>query len=240
MLRRQKDMDGLEAFLDSYGVLAACLVMLVKASGVPIPIPGDVILLATAARAAEGKVLLWLAFIALLLALTVGGTLQFLLARGPARVLVIRYGQRLGLTEERLERVAARMRQAGLVGIGLAVLTPGVRTAVVPASGIAGIPLRIFLPGLTLGSAVDLGLHFAIGFAGSSLLATIVQPSPVLLIVVLAVIGLGAWLLIARRRHLSAAAATNAWAQATCPVCLALGSVTEVFSSQPSAVSQAT
>ena len=213
-------MDGLEAFLDSYGVAAACVVMLVKASGVPIPIPGDVILLATAARAAEGKVLLWLAFVALLLALTLGGTLQFMLARGPAR-----YGQRLGLTEERLERVAAKMRQAGLFGIGLAVLTPGVRTAVVPASGIAGIPARIFLPGLVLGSAVDLGLHFAIGFAGSSLLATIVQPSPILLVALLAVLGLGAWLLIARRRHLTAATAAQAWAQATCPVCLALGSV---------------
>jgi hypothetical protein len=62
-------MEGLEAFLDSYGVAAACAVMLVKAMGVPIPIPGDVILLATAARAAEGKVLLWLAFVALLVAL---------------------------------------------------------------------------------------------------------------------------------------------------------------------------
>ncbi len=91
--------------------------------------------------------------------------------------------------------------------------------------GIAGIPLRIFLPGLALGSALDLGLHFAIGFAGSSLLATIVQPSPILLVVLLAVLGLGAWLLIARRRHLTAATAAQAWAQATCPVCLALGSV---------------
>src|SRR6267378_583815 len=125
-------MDGLEAFLDSYGVAAACAIMLIKASGVPIPIPGDVILLATAARAAEGKVLLWLAFIALLLALTLGGTLQFMLA-------------------------------------------------------------------------------------------TIVQPSPILLVVLLAVLGLGAWLVIARRRHLTAATAAQAWAQATCPVCLALG-----------------
>ena len=218
-------MDGLEAFLNSYGVLAACLIMLVKAIGIPIPIPGDVILLATAARAAEGKVLLWLAFVALLVALTLGGTLQFLLARGPARRLVVRYGQRVGLSEERLDRVAARMRQGGLFGIGLAVLTPGVRTAVVPACGITRIPLRIFLPGLAVGSAIDLGLHFAIGFAGSSLLATIVQPSPILVVGALAILGLAAWLLIARRRHVSTAAAANAWAQATCPVCLALGSV---------------
>jgi membrane protein DedA with SNARE-associated domain len=218
-------MEALEQFLDSYGVAAACAIMLIKAAGVPIPIPGDVILLATAARASEGKVLLWLAFIALLLALTVGGTVQFFLARGPARRVVVKYGHRVGLTEQRLDKVAASVRRGGLFGIGLGVLTPGVRTAVVPACGLTGIPLRLFLPGLALGSAVDLGLHFAIGYAGSSLLATIVQPSPILVVVALAVVGLGAWFVIARRRHASPEVALNAWAQATCPVCLVLGSI---------------
>src|SRR6266568_5870088 len=73
--------------------------------------------------------------------------------------------------------------------------------------------------------AVDLGLHFAIGFAGSSLLATIVQPSPLALIAVLAIVGLGAWLFLARRRHASSTVALHAWAQATCPVCLAVGAI---------------
>jgi LPXTG-motif cell wall-anchored protein len=217
--------DGFEAFLDSYGVAAACAIMLVKAAGVPIPIPGDVILLATAARAAEGKVLLWLAFVALLLALTLGGTVQFLLARGPARRLVVKYGRRIGLTPERLERVAASVRRGGLLGIGLAVLTPGVRSAVIPACGLTGVSLRLFLPGLALGSALDLGLHFALGYAGSGLLSTIVQPSPLLLIVGLALVGLAAWLIIARRRHAPTSVAMNAWSQATCPACLLLGSV---------------
>src|ERR1051325_9330179 len=104
-------MDGLGAFLDTYGVAAACLVMLIKAAGVPIPIPGDVILLATAARAAEGKVLLWLAFVALLLALVGGGTVPFFLARGPARRLVMRHGHRIGLTSARLDRVSGHVRK---------------------------------------------------------------------------------------------------------------------------------
>ena len=218
-------MDGLEAFLNSYGVAAACAIMLIKAAGVPVPIPGDVILLATAARAAEGKVLVWLAFGALLLALLVGGALQFYLARGPARRLVVKYGQRVGLTEGRLERVAASVHRGGLLGIGLAVLTPGVRSAVVPACGLTGIAWRLFLPGLALGSAIDLALHFAIGYAGSGILATIAQPSPVLIVVGLALVGLVAWLLVARWRHASTTVALNAWAQATCPACLILGSV---------------
>ena len=218
-------MDGFESFLDTYGVAAASAIMLVKAIGVPVPVPGDVILLATAARAAEGKVLLWLAFATLLGALVLGGTAQFFLARGPARRFVVRHGHRLGLTEQRLDRVAASVRKGGLLGIGLAVLTPGVRSAVIPACGLAGIPLKVFLPGLILGSAIDLALHFAIGYAGLGLLSTVVQPSPALIVVLLAVIGLVAWLVIARRRRASAGLALNAWAQATCPVCLALGSV---------------
>jgi membrane protein DedA with SNARE-associated domain len=211
-------MSGLEGFLDSYGLAAACLLMLVKAIGVPVPVPGDVILLGVAARAADGKILLWLAFVALLVAITLGGWLQFTLARGPARRFVVRYGQRLGLTAERLDSVARRMRQGGPLAIGLGVLTPGVRTAVIPACGLADLPLAVFLPGLLLGSAIDLALHFAIGIAGSSLLT--LSPLPVLL--VLAIVGLGLTLYIARRRRANAAAAITAWTQATCPVCLAL------------------
>ena len=215
----------LEAFLDTYGVLAACAVMLVKASGVPIPIPGDVILLATAARAAEGKVVLWLAFGALLAAIVAGSVLQFMLARGPARRFILRYGTRMGLTNDRIERVGARMRQTGPLGIGVGVLTPGIRSAVIPACGLTGMPLAIFLPGLLVGSGVDLALHFGIGYAGAGLLAMVVAPSPILAVVALAAIGLAAWLLLARRRGARTAEAVTAWSQATCPVCLAVGNI---------------
>lgn len=218
-------MEGFEAFLTTYGLAAACLIMLVKAVGVPVPVPGDFILLAMAARAAEGKVLLWLAFVSLLLVIVVGGSVQYWLARGPARAVVLRFGKRLGLTVERLERVAERVRRGGPVGIGVAVLTPGVRSAAIPGCGLAGIPAGVFVPGLALGSAVDLALHFALGFAGAGLLASIVSVSPIAVVVVLAALGLLAWLVLARRRKASREVALNAWAQATCPVCLVLGSV---------------
>ena len=218
-------MEAFDAFLTTYGLAAACAILLVKAVGVPIPIPGDVILLAMAARSAEGKVLLWVAFVALLAAIVLGNSVQYLLARGPARGMVLRFGGRLGVTSRRLERVAQRVKQGGVLGIGLAVLTPGVRSAAIPGCGLAGIPLRLFIPGLALGSAVDLGLHFALGFAGAGLLASVVQPAPLLILLTLALLGLAAWLVIARRRHATREVAVNAWAQATCPVCLILGSV---------------
>jgi membrane protein DedA with SNARE-associated domain len=216
----------MESFLETYGLLAAVALMLTKAAGVPIPIPGDVILLATAARAAEGKLLLWQAFLALLVALSVGGVVQFLVARGPGRNLVIRYGRRLGLSQERLDRVAATVQRGGLLGIGLAILTPGLRTAAVPACGLAGIPLRSFVPGLVLGSGADLGLHFALGYVGATVLASLASGGWLLVVGLLGV-GLIAWVLVVRRRRATAAEAAVAWTQATCPVCLVVGSLGE-------------
>jgi membrane protein DedA with SNARE-associated domain len=211
-------MSGLETFLDSYGLAAACGLMLVKAIGVPIPIPGDVILLGVAARAAEGKLLLWVAFVGLLVAVSLGGWLQFFLARGPARAMVMRYGARLGLTPERLDAVAKRVRQGGPLAIGLGVLTPGLRTAVIPACGLTDVPLATFLPGLLVGSAIDLAIHFTIGYVGSSLFTV----SPVAVLAVVAIAGLAVALYIARRRQSNPASAVTAWTQATCPLCLAL------------------
>jgi membrane protein DedA with SNARE-associated domain len=221
-------MDGLIAFLDAYGLAAACLVMLIKAVGVPIPIPGDVILLATAARAAEGKVDLWLGFVGLLLALTIGGSVQFGLARGPARLLLYRFGPRLGLTSARLDRVARRVEQGGPLGICFGVLTPGVRSAVVPACGLAALPWRVFLPGLALGSAADIALHFALGYAGAELLAALLEPGPILILGVVLALGLAAWVVIGRRLRMSSGRVVDAWAQATCPVCLVVGSIRSV------------
>jgi membrane protein DedA with SNARE-associated domain len=54
-----------EGILTAYGLTAVFVVMLVKSAGVPIPIPSDVILLATTAPAARGKISLGQAFVVL-------------------------------------------------------------------------------------------------------------------------------------------------------------------------------
>ncbi len=225
----------LEAFLDSYGLIAIFGIMLLKSIGVPIPIPADVIMLAAAGRAASGKLNVVGAFAALLVALSVGGVIQFALVRGVGRGLLLRYGRFLGITEARLDTVARRLEKSGVIGIGLAILTPGIRSVTIPACGIAGIALPRFVVGLVLGSGAFLALHFALGLLGGSLLGQVAisLPSGVVIgmLIGLLALGFGVWYLIHRRQrpHESAravfAAAAGAWHEATCPVCLALGAV---------------
>lgn len=224
-----------EAFLEMYGLAAIFGIMLLKSIGIPIPIPADVVMLAASARAASGKINVGAAFIALLIALAVGGVIQFALIRGIGRGVLVRYGRFLGITEERLDTVARRLERSGVIGIGLAILTPGIRSVAVPACGIAGISLTRFAGGLVLGSGLFLALHFAIGLIGGSVLNSIgllVSPAVVIAaVVVLLALGLGVWYIIRRRQHPDESAgeilrsSVGAWHEATCPVCLALGAV---------------
>lgn len=223
----------IEAFLDAYGLAAIFGILLLKSVGVPIPIPADALMLAASARVASGSIALPTAFIALLVALTIGGVAQFGLVRGPGRGLLTRYGRYLGITPTRLETASSKLRRGGVPSISLAILTPGVRSIAVVACGLAGIPLRLFVIGLFVGSSLFLALHFLLGYIGGSVLATLGSfvPLPVLLLglIVLLVVGFGVWFIIRKRQIPDAtprellAEAAGAWHEATCPVCLALG-----------------
>jgi membrane protein DedA with SNARE-associated domain len=226
-------MDNLNTFLELYGLAAIFVLMLAKSAGVPIPIPADAVMLATSVRAAEGKLVLSQAFIAILIALVVGGVVQFLLARGAGRRFFYRFGRYLGMTPPRLDAAAERLKKGGPIGIGVAILTPGVRSVAVVGCGLANVPLRTFVSGLVLGSALFLALHFFLGYAGGLVLGTLQQvvSIPVLLgiLIGLLAIGLAIWFIIRRRQLPNAsnqevmAEALGAWHEATCPVCLALG-----------------
>src|SRR5437868_2576693 len=140
-------MDQINTFLDLYGIAAIFVLIFVKSLGFPIPIPADAVMLATAARAAEGRLNALQGFIALLLALVLGGIGQFILVQGPGRRFLYRFGGYIGMTPQRLDSAADKVKKSGPIGIGIAILTPGVRSVTVTACGLAGIPLRVFATG---------------------------------------------------------------------------------------------
>ena len=226
-------LDALNLFLDVYGLAAIFIVMLGKSVGLPIPIPADALMLTASARVASGNFSPITTFVALLFALVVGGLAQFLMVRGPGRGLIYRYGRYFGLTSQRLDNAGARLSKGGVLTIGLAVLTPGIRSITVVGCGIANVPTRKFAMGLVLGNVLFLGLHFLLGYFGGLALSAIGSQLPIGAVIVVAVLllvaGLGVWFLIRRRQSPTAtatetlAAAAGAWHEATCPVCLALG-----------------
>ncbi len=224
-------------FLDTYGLVAIFIIMLVKEIGVPVPIPSDLIMLTAAAQSAAGKFTLWEGFGVILGAMVVGGLVQYSLVRRLGRPFLVRVGRYVGLSPERIDAVAASVRKGGMGAVIVSLTTPGVRIATIPACGLAELPYRLFLPGMTLGSAVFLALHFVLGYVGGPLVSAVmdaVHTPLAVFIVAFLLVGLLGWLLIYRRRAgrqarpTATAEALGDWADACCPACLALGAASRV------------
>src|SRR3989304_1045602 len=85
-------------FLARYGLLAILVVMLLKEAGVPVPVPSDLIMITAGGQAATGSYSLIELLLAIEFAMLVGGSAQFLIARGAGREFIYRMGRFFGLT----------------------------------------------------------------------------------------------------------------------------------------------
>ena len=92
-----------EAFIRQHGLVAAFIFLLVEEAGVPVPVPGDVLMLVLGVQAREGRVALWQAIAVLALGTALGATFLFFLSRWAGRDLVYRYGRYVRLSPRRLE-----------------------------------------------------------------------------------------------------------------------------------------
>lgn len=227
--------DLANQFLNTYGLIAIFVIMLLKEIGIPVPIPSDLIMLGAAASAAAGKFDgqggFVAVFLVILIPMFVGGLVQFVIAKGPGRAFVYRIGKYIGLTEARLEKAMNAVRRGGTTAVTIGLTTPGLRIAMVPASGLADLSLAVFAPGLLIGSAIFLAWHFAIGYLGGLALALLTLPIWALALIVIVVLALGivGWRFARRRNQgekptdaITSGETYLAWADASCPACIAI------------------
>lgn len=225
--------------------------LLVKEAGLPVPVPGDLLVLGAGIAAAGAGIAAGggpavpapVLLAAILAAGFVGGSLQFALVRGAFRDPLLRLLTRFGVPRHRLDGLAAWLRQRGAVGVAVARATPGVRVGATAASGLAALPFAAFLPGLVAGNTVFVGGHFVLGYlAGPPALSLIAGTGGIALVVaalvVLALIGAAGWRVVRGRRAASSRTREGAlpgdlpslatWAEAACPACLAISLVREL------------
>jgi len=222
---------------ESIGLVGLFGLQFVKEAGVPVPVPGDLLVLGAGIAAAHGELDAGTALAAILVAGYLGGSIQFALLRGGLRRPLLALLARFGLRPDRIERQAERMRRRGTSGVALSRATPGVRVVAIAASALAAIPFPRFAVGLVVGNTAFVGLHFVLGLVvGEPALGLVASLGGALAAggVLLAVLGAAVWWLLRRRtaRRTAVAVGPGAataedaftdWADATCPICLTLG-----------------
>lgn len=215
--------------LESTALLAILGLILVKEAGVPIPVPGDLVVIGAGVAAGRGDLDPGVALLAIVAASIVGGVVQYGLLRSVARPALLRLLGRFGSTE-RVDRQTERLRRGGARSVAVARSTPGVRIVAVAASALAGVPAPAFVTGLALGNAFFIAAHFGLGYVvGEPVVALVGGALGPLAIgaVGLAILGAIGWLILGRvrGRTTSSLPAVAAWADACCPACLTLAVV---------------
>jgi membrane protein DedA with SNARE-associated domain len=199
--------------------------ILVKESGVPIPVPGDLVVIGAGVAAARGDLDPIVAVVGLIVASLAGGIVQFGLLRSVARPAALRLLLHVA-SADRIDRESGRLRERGAGSVAVARMTPGVRILAIAASAIGGVPAGAFVAGLAAGNAAFIAAHFGLGYlAGEPIFGAIGGALGMIAIggIALAAAGALAWIALSRRRRgRPATEAFGAWADASCPVCLGL------------------
>lgn len=213
-------MEGVNGLATSYGVAAIFVLMLVKEIGVPVPVPSDLLMVGAGVQMAAGAYGPVELGIALAIAVLIGGSIQFLLARSAGRAVVYRLGARVGIGAAALDRAVAGMSSGGGRAVFIGMNVPGARAAVIPAAGLARLSFPPFAVATVAGSLTFYGWHVALGYVVGPAAAALVERYATLaagVVVLLAAAGAVGWYLL---RHRGTAA--RSWTEAACPACLAV------------------
>jgi membrane protein DedA with SNARE-associated domain len=152
------------SFLNRHGLLAAFVFLLIEEGGVPVPVPGDVLMLILGVHAREGTVSLWQAVGATWLGTMIGSTLLYFGSRIAGRGLVYRYGRFIRLTPERLDNAEQWLKQHGSRAVFLGRLVPGLRIVTAVACGVFEVPFTVFFPAMSLGALLYILVYTLLGY----------------------------------------------------------------------------
>src|SRR5919199_2895392 len=155
---------AMAAFLDQHGLVAAFVFLLIEEAGVPVPVPGDFLMLILGVRAHQGEVALWQAIAVMEGATVLGATFLYAAARLAGRGLVYRYGRFVRLSPERLDRAEQWLKHHGTRAVFLGRLVPGLRIVTAVACGVFSVPVWVFVPAMTLGALLYIVVYTLIGY----------------------------------------------------------------------------
>ena len=151
------------ALLTAHQYPGLFFLLLLEEAGVPLPLPGDTLIVFVGVRSRSGQANAALAILLVAAAATLGSSALYWLAKRGGRPALARYGRFLHHHEERVDRMEARFRRWGPWAIVLGRLIPGLRTPTSVMAGLFGVPYRVFAPCTALSALLWTLFYFYLG-----------------------------------------------------------------------------
>lgn len=139
--------------------------LLVEEMGVPLPVPGDLLIAYAGGRAGRSPLGAVAVIGTVALATALGSSVLYLISRrtGPAILTVMH--RFLHLRPERVARMQTWFHQRGAVAIVLGRLIPGLRTPTSIMAGVSGVPYRVFAPSTVVAAVIWSTFYYFVGTA---------------------------------------------------------------------------
>ncbi|WP_197495831.1 DedA family protein [Acidihalobacter yilgarnensis] len=144
-----------QAFFHTYGYAAAFFLVLLE--DFAMPSPGELVLIGTSLIASQGGLHITPLLLLAWLGAVIGDNIGFAIGHFGGARLLVRYGRRLGLTHERLDRVHRFFERYGGEVVLVARFVQGARQLNGIVAGSAGMPWRRFLIYNAIGAALWVG-----------------------------------------------------------------------------------
>ncbi len=190
--------------LRNEGYLVGFVLIYIEESGVPLFIPGDAFVLYVGHRLPHNFPILFAAWLGFTLAVTLGATNLYLLARRYGRrLLQHRIARFLELTPDRLDRAEAWFARFGPWTLIFGRHIPGFRVPLTVAAGILKLRYRIFAISVAISSAAWAAVFLLLGVLFGDSLERSIRSSPLVYgggaaMIVLVVVGVA---FLRSRRH---------------------------------------
>lgn len=158
-------MSGLLAFLAQWQYVAAFAGIFAEEAGVPLPLPGDVFIVALGASGRAGHASYPMTTLVVFAATVLGSAVLFELSRRVGPPLVVRMGRRFGFDQARAERVEVWFTSHGSVTIALGRLVPGFRIVLTVVAGALRMGRASFFVGAGVASLLWAAIYYWLGYA---------------------------------------------------------------------------
>jgi membrane protein DedA with SNARE-associated domain len=195
--------------LEQHAEIALFIVLLLEESGIPLPLPGDLVMVFAGVRVAQGRSHFLISFLLMESATLIGASLLYLLARRGGRPMLYRYGKFLHLELDKLARAEEFLNRHGAVAIIAGRIIPGLRIPTSLAAGVFGVPYHVYLPSVAAGASVYILFFYMLGyFFGPDVLRLVEGPHfsvRFLAVLIGMAVVIAAYWTIRRRSHLESA-----------------------------------
>ena len=147
--------------------LAALFIFLtLEEAGLPIPIPGDVLVAIAGARHNQAGILYPFSIIGIsTLAVFTGSSILYWVVRKGGRPILYKYGKFLHINLNRADQIEEWFRKRGAIMIIAGRLIPGLRIPTTVMSGVSEVPYLVFFPSTFIAAAIWSSFYF---FAGDA------------------------------------------------------------------------